>query len=71
MKFEGIVDSQKVFKMLRNIMRKHSYMCGLLSFEWIMGDNDKAESPTSQSFYRRSVDNETGWERLNLMYSLE
>ena len=52
-------------------MRKHSYMCGLLSFEWIMGDNDKAESPTSQSFYRRSVDNETGWERLNLMYSLE
>lgn len=55
--------------MLRNIMRKHCYLCGLLSFEWIMGDNDKAESPTSQSFYRRNLENETGWERLYLMYS--
>ncbi|GFG34337.1 hypothetical protein Cfor_08958 [Coptotermes formosanus] len=36
-----------------------------------MGDNDKTESPTSQSFYRRNVDNETGWERLYLMYSLD
>jgi len=52
-------------------MRKHCYLCGLLSFEWIMGDNDKAESPTSQSFYRRNLENETGWERLYLMYSLE
>jgi hypothetical protein len=57
--------------MLRIIMRKPCYLCGLLSFEWLMGDNDKAESPTSQSFYRRSVENETGWERLYLMYSLE
>lgn len=71
MKFEGIVDLQEVFKMLRNIMRKHCYLCGLLSFEWIMGNNDKAESPTSQSFYRRNLENETGWERLYLMYSLE
>ena len=58
--------------MLRNMMRKHCYLCGLLSFEWIMGNNnDKAESPTSQTFYRRNLENETGWERLYLMYSLE
>ena len=54
------------------MMRKHCYLCGLLSFEWIMGNNnDKAESPTSQTFYRRNLENETGWERLYLMYSLE
>jgi hypothetical protein len=65
------VGAQQACEMLRSVVRKHCYLCGLFSFEWIMGDNDKADSATSQSFYRRNIDNETGWDRLYLMYSLE
>jgi hypothetical protein len=57
--------------MLRGTMRKPWYFAGLLSFDWLTGNNDKVDSVTSQSFYRHDIENETGWERLRLMYSSE
>jgi hypothetical protein len=55
--------------MLRRTVRKPWYLCGLL-FDWLT-ENDKVDSVTSQSFYHRNVENETGLERLRLMYSSE
>ncbi|KDR16313.1 RPII140-upstream gene protein [Zootermopsis nevadensis] len=55
--------------MLRGAGKKPWYFCGMLSLSWLTENNDKVDSDTSQSFYRRNIENETGWERLRLMYS--
>lgn len=57
--------------MLRGAGKKPWYFCGMLSLSWLTENNDKVDSDTSQSFYRRNIENETGWERLRLMYSSE
>lgn len=57
--------------MLRRTVRKPWYLCGLLSFDWLTDNHDKVDHVTSQPFYHRTVENETGWERLRLMYSMD